>query len=1057
MKKIKTLILTMILIFGLGEHCFATTLALPPAATGLINKAGEAVATIGGKKALTAAGFSNPISAAVVVFGKIVTKPVKAGGDMIVEWKYGPVNHWSVTTYDTKTETSEKARHNFKNSNTCKDNCGYICDKYKSSNWSYKFKDGTISTKFCVRYCGYKDHDHGTWYERKINHSNDGNGICPVCKYPCVNGNHNYNSNSVCTKCGYYSAMNKQKQEITQKAEEFSETSKEVLEKAVEVAKEAADALAMKISTESINGYLIVNADHDNIRRDAVKAVVIQLDGNTIFSRDDSVLSTMPVHNGARIVDFGEGEVQIADKRVALIVKPGTELASKIGNVSHNITVKVYDVNKLTDAKWRETTSSFTGTFEANGIGSSVTEDDEPMKISTEEVNGALVINMDHKNINMDNIMAIGIEINNAVYIAPYVASNLPIYNDARISKFRGSEIQFMYQRVALIIKQGEELANLIGNTEKEIILSVHFKKQSIQEEIKVKGIFTIQQPVEQQPVEQQPVEQQPVEQQPVEQQPAEPESSELFNDVIKGSQLEIAIKYVVDKNIMNGVGGGIFDPDGYVTRAQLATILSRTPTKSGLSKKTDRKIYTDAKEFKEWASEAITYFGAFIEDSKHFAPNVKVTKKETILALVKMFRLDSKTVIADEVEKEVKDVISKENIKNADDDLKASLGLMLQYKILQKDEDGKFNLESNITRGEMATLIYKFFTTEIELVEQCTQKNCDGFILDKWEANRNYHWKKCTKGHKIVTETAHDKNAQVCSVCNYDKKAGKFVEGTSYIEPTYRCGKCNGAKAIWKQKETMHIAVCSKDNSHILKIEEHRLDGKNQCTVCGMISNKVYNVVYDDYKDSSNWAWKNVGNMVEKGILRPEKNNDGLKLLEPNENITFEQFIALLSRALGYEEQNIQDGSLYIPMKGINDFWSENEWKYLMQQLGSSAQNEVKLLLAEDPQKATDKEIAYNYKTSITREKVAYLLGGFFESKESDRNMSNEENFVDWNEVNGAYKYRLHTLSAYDILRGKVKDDEKLYVAPKDYLTKLEAIALIDRFYSVKHIGVEY
>ena len=219
----------------------------------------------------------------------------------------------------------------------------------------------------------------------------------------------------------------------------------------------------------------------------------------------------------------------------------------------------------------------------------------------------------------------------------------------------------------------------------------------------------------------------------------------------------------------------------------------------------------------------------------------------------------------------------------------------------------------------------------------------------------------------------------------------------------------------------------------------------------------QVANYVYEDYQDLNHWAWGYVSSMLEKGILQPKEDEQGKVKLEPNDNITYEQFIALLARVLGYNGEEIADDSLYVPMKGIEDFWSENEWKFLMQRLGADAKTEMQALLANNSKNASDEEIAYNYKTHISRERVAFLLGKFFKSDISFTNNADIEKFEDWNKIESAYALRCRILAANDILKGKTNDNVKLYISPKDYLTKLEAITLIDRFYSAKEAGKVY
>ncbi len=81
---------------------------------------------------------------------------------------------------------------------------------------------------------------------------------------------------------------------------------------------------------------------------------------------------------------------------------------------------------------------------------------------------------------------------------------------------------------------------------------------------------------------------------------PVKPETP-VFNDVQSGSWYENSVAYMVDRGLMNGVGNGRFNPEGNVTRAMLVTILYRaagSPSVKGMDnpfKDVPQKWYTDA------------------------------------------------------------------------------------------------------------------------------------------------------------------------------------------------------------------------------------------------------------------------------------------------------------------------------------------------------------------------------------------------------------------------------------------------------------------------------
>ena len=49
------------------------------------------------------------------------------------------------------------------------------------------------------------------------------------------------------------------------------------------------------------------------------------------------------------------------------------------------------------------------------------------------------------------------------------------------------------------------------------------------------------------------------------------------FRDVPAGSYYEDAVAWAMEKGVTDGIGGGLFGPDGPCTRAQIVTFLYRT------------------------------------------------------------------------------------------------------------------------------------------------------------------------------------------------------------------------------------------------------------------------------------------------------------------------------------------------------------------------------------------------------------------------------------------------------------------------------------------------
>ena len=79
---------------------------------------------------------------------------------------------------------------------------------------------------------------------------------------------------------------------------------------------------------------------------------------------------------------------------------------------------------------------------------------------------------------------------------------------------------------------------------------------------------------------------------------------SSNFKDVPDGKWYSEAVAWAASKGIVNGVGDGKFDPNGAVTRAQMATILYNYSNSVGMNtaKTTDFNSFKDGSSVKNWA-----------------------------------------------------------------------------------------------------------------------------------------------------------------------------------------------------------------------------------------------------------------------------------------------------------------------------------------------------------------------------------------------------------------------------------------------------------------------
>lgn len=105
------------------------------------------------------------------------------------------------------------------------------------------------------------------------------------------------------------------------------------------------------------------------------------------------------------------------------------------------------------------------------------------------------------------------------------------------------------------------------------------------------------------------------------------------FSDVPQGIWYEKAVSYVVEKGLMNGVGSGRFEPESKMTRAMLVTVLwrySESPCEG-------RNVFTDVENGK-WFTQAIAWAAQneIVRGvgNGRFNPNGNITREQLALIL---------------------------------------------------------------------------------------------------------------------------------------------------------------------------------------------------------------------------------------------------------------------------------------------------------------------------------------------------------------------------------------------------------------------------------------
>ena len=85
--------------------------------------------------------------------------------------------------------------------------------------------------------------------------------------------------------------------------------------------------------------------------------------------------------------------------------------------------------------------------------------------------------------------------------------------------------------------------------------------------------------------------------------QPA-PTGANAFTDVAAGQWYTEAVTWAAEQGIVTGIGNGLFDPNGDITREQLAVMLYRYA--GGAAAGADLSAYPDASSVSSWAVEAM-------------------------------------------------------------------------------------------------------------------------------------------------------------------------------------------------------------------------------------------------------------------------------------------------------------------------------------------------------------------------------------------------------------------------------------------------------------------
>lgn len=180
------------------------------------------------------------------------------------------------------------------------------------------------------------------------------------------------------------------------------------------------------------------------------------------------------------------------------------------------------------------------------------------------------------------------------------------------------------------------------------------------------------------------------------------------FSDIKhKSKEMQEAIRILASKGIINGVGKGKFNPDGTISRAEIATLFVKTLSK--YDAKADGK-FKDVLA-KDW------FFGAVGSAKRHglmngtseitFAPRDAIKKDQIVAVSARVLKTEMKYKVPAETGSIL--AIYRDFAEIADWAV-SDVALATRENLVVKRYDGKFVPLNTMTRGDVAIILYRLF-----------------------------------------------------------------------------------------------------------------------------------------------------------------------------------------------------------------------------------------------------------------------------------------------------------------------------------------------------------
>lgn len=276
-------------------------------------------------------------------------------------------------------------------------------------------------------------------------------------------------------------------------------------------------------------------------------------------------------------------------------------------------------------------------------------------------------------------------------------------------------------------------------------------------------------------------------------------EETDIENHWSKGE-----IEYLIEKEIVSGYNDGTFRPDKEISRAEFIKIINNV---FGYYEKAEIS-FTDVKE-SDWYFDDVAkgvsagYISGYSDGT--MKPNKPITRQEVAKVIAIAYDLDRYTSVSSD---------GFADSDSIDEWAKNYIGIMKDKELITGYSDGSFSPKKNVTRGEIAKIIYRA-SGEIVNNEGVYSKDIDGNIVVNVS---NVYLKNMTvKGDLYLAEGIGEGNVSL---------EGVNVEGNVFIrgggQNSIKIGNCNISNMIINKQANI-VRVILEENTQLSNITIER------------------------------------------------------------------------------------------------------------------------------------------------------------------------------------------------------------------------------------------